>query len=116
MTLYKRTQVFASNIGFNNNMSLLGIATLFHNTMNSSTLKFRNIVDDQRRIALSQRPVIDVLDPVLLKIPAISWKIDDSVCSGEVALVISPVDTSTSVVKALECCGEHVPWCSATLE
>lgn len=116
MTLDERTQILASNIGLNDNMSLLRIVTLLNNTMNSSALKLGHIVDDQRRIALSQRPVINVLDPVLLEIPAISWKVNDCVCAREVALVIGPIDAGSSIIETLEGCGEHVPGCSATLE
>ncbi|KAI6747956.1 hypothetical protein HG531_008498 [Fusarium graminearum] len=103
MSLNKRTQVLASNVRLDNDVCLVRVAIFLNNAMDGGALKFGRVVDDQRRIALSECPVIDILDPVILELPAISWKGNDRVHTWKATL-------------CLECSGEHLPWCSATLE
>src|ERR1700712_452865 len=76
VTLYERAKIFARNICFHDNMSLVVIPTFFDNRMYGRTFKSRSGIDHNWWVTFAQRPVIDVLDPVGLQIPTVRWERD----------------------------------------
>src|SRR4051794_33784092 len=83
--------------------------------MNGCALKFLT-GNDQRGITLAEGPVVDILNPVILEIPAVGRKRDNRMTTREVTLVLDPVNARSCIIKPLQRCAQHIPGLSAALE